>query len=41
MNVYFIDFRDIVDQKNEDRPMGHLTPIEGRKDIPFDIRRIY
>jgi hypothetical protein len=41
VNVYFIDFRDIVDQKNEDRPMGHLTPIEGRKDIPFDIRRIY
>ena len=41
MDVYFIDFRDIVDQKNEDRHMGHLTPIEGRKDIPFDIRRIY
>lgn len=21
--------------------MGHLTPIEGFKDVPFDIKRIY
>ncbi len=36
-----MDFRDIVDQRNNDRPMGHLTPIEGLKDIPFKIKRIY
>lgn len=41
MNVKMVHFRDIVDEKNKERPMGHLTPIEGGKDIPFEIRRIY
>ncbi len=41
MNAHKIEFQDIVDIKNEDRPMGHLTPIEGDFDIPFEIRRIY
>lgn len=40
-NVEMIQFRDIVDEKNKERPMGHLTPIEGNGDIPFDIKRIY
>lgn len=41
MNVRWIEFRDIIDVKNNERPMGHLTPIEGVKDVPFDIKRIY
>lgn len=41
MNVYIKEFRDIVDLRNEDRPMGHLTPIEGNEDIPFEIKRVY
>lgn len=41
MNVKMMHFQDIVDEKNKERPMGHLTPIEGGKDIPFEIRRIY
>lgn len=40
-NVEIIQFRDIVDEKNKERPMGHLTPIEGNADVPFDIKRIY
>lgn len=41
MDVRTIEFKDIVDVKNEERPSGHLTPIEGFKDIPFEIKRIY
>lgn len=41
MNVHFIDFRDIIDLKNDDRPKGHLTPIEELSDIPFSIKRVY
>jgi len=41
MNVKIMEFNDIVDEKNQERPMGHLTPIEGSKDVPFDIKRIY
>jgi dTDP-4-dehydrorhamnose 3,5-epimerase-like enzyme len=41
INTKILDFKDIVDEKNIDRPMGHLTPIEGLIDIPFDIKRIY
>lgn len=40
-NVDIIQFRDIVDENNKERPMGHLTPIEGNTDIPFEIKRIY
>lgn len=36
-----IDFKDIVDKKNDERPMGHLTPIESNIDTPFEIKRIY
>ena len=36
-----ISFRDIVDNNNGNRPMGHLTPIESGVDIPFEIRRVY
>lgn len=36
-----MNFRDIVDIKNDQRPMGHLTPIESMIDIPFEIKRIY
>lgn len=41
MNTYFINFKDIVDKKNDDRPKGHLTPIEELADVPFPIRRVY
>ena len=41
MNVRWIEFKDIVDKRNDERPMGHLTPIEGLKDVPFEIKRIY
>ncbi len=41
MNTRIISFKDIVDVKNDDRPKGHLTPIEGLNDVPFDIKRIY
>jgi len=33
--VRFIDFRTIHD------PSGNLTPIEERRDVPFDIRRVF
>lgn len=41
MNIKLMEFNDIVDEKNVERPMGHLTPIEALKDIPFYIKRIY
>lgn len=41
MNIHLIDFKDIVDTKNDDRPKGHLTPIEAAQDVPFSIKRIY
>ena len=41
MNTRLIEFKDIVDLKNDSRPMGHLTPIESLKDVPFPIKRIY
>ena len=41
INTKIIEFNDIIDAKNIERPMGHLTPIEGFKDVPFDIKRIY
>ncbi len=41
MNTFFVDFKDIVDVKNDDRPKGHLTPIEAVEDVPFEIKRIY
>lgn len=41
MNTKLIEFRDIVDVKNVERPMGHLTPVEAEKDVPFKIKRIY
>lgn len=41
INVKWIEFRDIVDKRNDERPMGHLTPIEGLKDVPFEIKRVY
>lgn len=34
-NTALIKFRDITDK------YGHLTPIEGKIDIPFDIKRVY
>lgn len=40
-NTRIINFRDITDVHNQVRPMGHLTPIEANKDVPFDIKRIY
>jgi hypothetical protein len=33
--VRFVDFRTIKD------PSGNLTPIEERRDVPFDIRRVF
>lgn len=41
INVRLLDFKDIIDVKNYERPAGHLTPIEGNRDIPFDIKRVY
>lgn len=41
MNTKWIEFRDIVDRQNDERPMGHLTPIEALRDVPFEIKRIY
>ena len=41
VNVEIIDFRDIISDSNRERPMGHLTPIEGAVDIPFEIKRMY
>ena len=41
INVRIIDLRDIISESNKERPMGHLTPIEGGRDIPFQIKRIY
>ena len=41
INVRVIEFKDIVDTRNLERPMGHLTPIEGEIDIPFEIKRVY
>ena len=41
INTRIFEFNDFVDSKNIERPMGHLTPIEGLKDVPFDIKRIY
>ena len=34
-NVSLIKFREIVDK------YGCLTPIEGKKNIPFEIKRVY
>ena len=34
-NTSLIKFKDITDK------YGHLTPIEGKVDIPFDVKRIY
>lgn len=34
-NCSLIKFRDITDK------YGHLTPIESKKDIPFEVKRIY
>lgn len=41
INTNIICFKDIVDDSNIDRPMGHLTPIESNDDIPFEIKRLY
>lgn len=40
-NVRIIDFNDITDPVNHERPRGHLTPIESEKDVPFEIKRVY
>lgn len=40
-NTRYIEFKDIVDVANKERPMGHLTPIEACLDIPFEIKRLY
>lgn len=39
-NVRLIDFRDICDPVNPSI-LGHLTPIEAEKDIPFEVKRVY
>lgn len=31
----------IIDMRKISDPRGNLTPIEGRADIPFDIKRVY
>lgn len=36
-----IDDCKIIDLRKISDPRGNLTPIEGGKDIPFDIKRIY
>lgn len=36
-----IDDCKIIDLRKISDPRGNLTPIEGRGDIPFDIKRIY
>lgn len=41
INVKMFDLRDIISESNKERPMGHLTPVEGGRDIPFEIKRIY
>ena len=41
INVKMMEFKDFVDERNAERPMGHLTPIEGSRDVPFEIKRIY
>lgn len=40
-NTKIIQFNDIIDKRNVERPQGHLTPIENLKDIPFKMKRIY
>lgn len=39
-NTGMIAFRNITNTAAAE-DQGHLTPITGREDIPFDIRRIY
>jgi dTDP-4-dehydrorhamnose 3,5-epimerase-like enzyme len=34
-NTALIKFKDITDK------YGHLTPIEGKTDIPFEVKRVY
>ena len=34
-NISFIKFKDICSK------YGHLTPIEGKYDIPYDIKRVF
>lgn len=41
INTRMISFKDIVDDKNVERPQGHLTPIESFKDVPFEVKRVY
>ena len=36
-----IDDCKIIDLRKISDPRGNLTPIEGGKDIPFDIKRVY
>ncbi len=35
MGAQLVNFRKIPD------PRGNLTPVEGRRDVPFSIRRVY
>jgi dTDP-4-dehydrorhamnose 3,5-epimerase-like enzyme len=35
MNTGLLKFKEIIDQ------YGHLTPIEEKMDIPFEIKRVY
>ena len=39
-NVRLVDFRYIQDPDDAEF-FGGLVPIEGQKDVPFDIRRVY
>lgn len=41
VNTKMIKFKDITDVHNQIRPMGHLTPIESKGDVPFNIKRVY
>ena len=36
-----IDACRIIDLRKTSAPRGNLTPIEGGKDVPFDIKRVY
>ena len=36
-----IDECQVIDLRKISDPRGNLTPIEGGKDVPFDIKRVY
>lgn len=40
-NTRLIEFKDVVNTECGSGYMGHLVPIEGEGDVPFQINRLY